>query len=237
VTDDSDPPADRKARDELRNAFRELARERVAARRKARMARRRRALVRSGLTALIALVLGGGIAVGIDAFTADDNRSLGGDAGAPGGVARQNPTDRLAAASTTVDPGGGPPWGLSTYTSQRGQQCVIAARVVNGQLGLISAGKFTPLRKGVPGFCDRLSRNHLIFTVRAYSAGNGGRTLLYGQADREVQRLLLQTSHGPRPIHVMSDGTFLVVVTGVNALHGSRLTATLNGRQRSYRLA
>jgi hypothetical protein len=236
VTDDSDPPADRKAQHELGNAFRELARQRVADARRARLARRRRALLRTGLTALSAIVLGGGLAVGIDAFNANDGGSIGGDSGAPGHVTRQKAGDRLSADSTAADPLGGPRWGLSTYTSDGGQQCVIAARIVNGQLGLINDGKFRPLRKDVPGFCDKLSRSHLIFTVRRYSPANGGRTLLYGQTDREVQRLVLRTSRRSSEIRLMSDGTFLIVAAGDSALHGSRLSATIHGTQVTHQL-
>jgi hypothetical protein len=164
------------------------------------------------------------------------NDPLDGDSGAPGRNSPKKLADGLTARSTVADPRGGPPWGLSAYTSQKDEQCVIAARVVNGQLGVITNGRFQPLRKGALGFCDTLSRNHLIFTVGTYSATNGGRTVLYGQADRDVQRLVLQRGERSRNVRVFLDGTFLVVTPGINALRGWRFTATLRGTQRSYQL-
>ena len=233
MIDDRDPPADRRAQQELGDAFRELARERTTAMKKVRRDRRQHVLVRAALTALSAILLGGGLAVAIGELTADDNDSVGGDPRAPDSP---QPTGRVLARSTAADPLGGPRCGLSTYTSKKDEQCVIAARVVNGQMGVISNGRFTPLRRTAIGFCDKLSRSHLIFTVGTYSAANGGRTVLYGQADREVQRLVLQRSQRLQDIRLFSDGTFLVVVAGVNALRGSRFTATVGGKRRTYQL-
>jgi hypothetical protein len=236
MTDDSDPPADREAHLELRDSFRELARQRTAAKRIASRARRRHALIRAALTTFSAILLGGGIAAGLGVFTADHDGVIGADPKAPGHVQYLKPSERMPARSTAADPRGGPRWGLSTYTSENNRQCLVAARVLNGQMGVISNGTFTPLRKGVSGFCDKLSDSHLIFTVRRYSDANGGRTLLYGQVDREIQRLALTQSQRRREIRVFSDGTFLVVLVGENALRGARFTATIGGKLRSYQL-
>ncbi len=166
-----------------------------------RRARRKQVLIRGVMTAFGVVALSGGIAVGISSFVSDDGSDIGGDA-TPGHIAPRKATDRLLARSTVADPQNGPLWGLSTYTSQQNEDCVIAARVVNGRMGVINHGKFTAFRKNVSGFCDDLSRDHLMFTVRRYSRSNGARTLLFGQAEREVQRIVLQQPRNRRDVHV-----------------------------------
>jgi hypothetical protein len=237
VIDDSDPPADRRAQQELGDAFRELARERTAAKNNARRDRRRHVLGRAALAAFTAILLGSGIAIAIRELQSDNGGPISSDPGAPGHSLPLKPTNAVRARSTATDPLGIHRWGLSTYTSERGRQCLIAARVVKGQMSVVSNDRVTPLSKGVPGFCDDLSRNHLIFTVRRYSVANGGDTLLYGQVDREVKRLVLKKPSQPiRKIRLFSDGTFLVVFAGNNPLHGSRFTATISGKPRTYQL-
>ncbi|HMJ36094.1 MAG TPA: hypothetical protein VK501_19475 [Baekduia sp.] len=142
----------------------------------------------------------------------------------PPGTLKPSPADRRVAQATSADPVERAPWGLRLYSSTGGRTCVLAGRLVGGRIGLLQGTRFTELPSSAPGMCSDLARDHVLATVRGYGLVGGGRTVLYGVADRTVSSLAFRMRPAVRrPIPIAADGTFIVVLEGHNSMRHARL--------------
>jgi hypothetical protein len=241
--DDEQPPRLTGAFARLEDTFREagtkkeLERETQEKRRRVRWSPRqrlgRRALgpVVGGI--LATCVVGAGVAISTDIFTAD-----GGSAGSgpkPPDETRHAPGDAYRGDAVAVDPTRPTVrWGVGVYPSQNGREtCLLAGRVRGHGLGVEQDGRFTSLSKDAPGSCDDIDVQHAIFTTRSYFNATGDRTLLYGLVDRTVTSLHLGFPGALKELDVANDGTFIVVAAGPNALRGQQFQiASTSGIER-----
>lgn len=116
------------------------------------------------------------------------------------------------------------PWGVRTYASPTGR-CILTGRLLGGKLGRLQDGKFAAFGRNMSGFCGDLRRNHIVFTIRDYYKLSGGRTVLYGVADRRVSSLdLLTVGDAERTaLRIADDDSFVAVRLGARAFRGQRL--------------
>jgi hypothetical protein len=224
--------SERPAARALEDSFRLLGEQRAHARRP-----RRRLVVhgpRVVVIALTALLLVAVAATGTKIFLGDGG-VLDPDASGLGGRLAPAPAYRQLAQASARDPVDHRPWGLRTFKSAGGETCLALGRVVGNRLGVVAVGQFKELPARTSGVCGPLARQHLVMTSRVYfdPAIDGGRTVLYGIADRTVTRLALQTEAGSSvALPIAADGTFLVVRTGTKGFAGKRLVAAGSaGRQ------
>jgi hypothetical protein len=197
---------------------RELHEQRLGARQPVRAGLGRRALGPVVGTVAAFGVVGAGVAISTDFFAAD-----GGSVGAgpkPPAETRHAPGDAYRGNAIAVDPSiPALRWGVGVYPSQNGRDtCLLAGRVRGQALGVEQDGRFTRLSKDAAGFCDDIDVRHVIFTTRSYLNATGDRTLLYGLADRTVTSLRFGPPGALKALDVASDGTFIVVASGTNAL-------------------
>jgi hypothetical protein len=168
-------------------------------------------------------VVGAGVAISTDVFTAD-----GGSAHLdpkPPSETRHAPGDAYRGDAVAVDPQRpAVRWGVGVYPGRHDRRtCVIAGRVRGEGLGVEQDGRFTGLSRDVPGYCDYVDGRHTIFTTRSYFKAAGDRTLLYGYADRTVRSMRLGLPGALKELDIASDGTFIVVAEGPYALRGQQL--------------
>jgi hypothetical protein len=205
---------------------RKLQEQRLGAGRRTREGLGRRALgpVIGTLTAFC--VVGAGVAISTDIFSADHGSVSSGPK--PPDETRHAPGDAYRGNAVAVDPlRPALRWGVGVYPSQNGRDtCLLAGRVRGRGLGVEQDGRFTSLNKDAPGLCDDIDARHVIFTTRSYFNATGDRTLLYGLADRTVRSLRLGPPDALKELEVASDGTFIVVVSGPNALRDQQFEIT-----------
>lgn len=220
----------------LEETFREAGEQKEAARRTEEQQRRTRRSSGHGLGgrwlgpvvgAITAFgVVGAGVAISTDVFTAD-----GGSAGSgprPPSETRHAPGDAYRGNAVAADPTRpGVQWGIGVYPSQNGRDtCLLAGRVRGQSLGVEQNGRYTRLSKDAPGFCDDVDTQHAIVTTRSDFSATGNRTLLYGLVDRTVTSLRLGLSHALKELEVASDGTFIVVAVGSRGLSNQQFEIT-----------
>jgi hypothetical protein len=128
----------------------------------------------------------------------------------------------LARAADPESPAA-PPWTMRVYDSTSKGTCLLAGRLVGGEIGRAQSGKFVPLDHQFEGFCGDLYRAHYVMTTRDDAASGADRSLLYGKIDYQVDRLELATGGGSRLVHIFNDLTFLSVRVGTRAFAGDRL--------------
>jgi hypothetical protein len=116
------------------------------------------------------------------------------------------------------------PWAIRTYPSRKGE-CILAGRLVDGRIGRLIDGKFSPFENSLQGLCGDMRKDHIVFSTRTYCQYGGGRTLLYGVTDRQVASLSLLApgSSTPRRLRIADDGSFIGVRRGPGAYHRERL--------------
>ncbi len=168
-------------------------------------------------------VVGAGVAISTDFFAPD-----GGSVGAgpkPPSETRHAPGDAYRGNAIAADPSiPALRWGVGVYPSRNGRDtCLLAGRVRGQALGVEQDGRFTRLSKDASGSCDDVDVRHAIFTTRSYLNAAGDRTLLYGLADRTVKSLRVGFPGALKELDVASDGTFIAVAEGPNALRGQQL--------------
>lgn len=202
---------------------RKLSEQRIVAERSTRDGLGRRAL--GPVVGMVAgfCVVGAGVAISTDLFTADGG-SAGSGPRAPSET-RHAPGDAYRGEAMVVDPKRpAVRWGVGVYPSRHDRRtCVIAGRVRGPGLGVEQNGRFTGLSRDVPGFCDYVDSRHAIFTTRSYFKVSGNRTLLYGYADRTVKSMRLGLPGALKELDIASDGTFIIVAAGPHALRGQQL--------------
>jgi hypothetical protein len=214
------PPEHQAARG-LEESFRRLGEERSAARRRRK---RPSPIARVLVTALAALLAVSAAAAGTKVFL-NDGGSVAPESQPPGSLKR-SPADRRLAQAKSADPVERAPWGLRLYTGAGGKTCVLAGRLVGGRIGVLQGTTFTELPWSAPGVCTDLNRVHVLVGSRRYGGvvAAGGRSLLYGVADRTVSGLALSTSPAVRrPIPIAADGTFIVALQGSDRLRHAQL--------------
>jgi hypothetical protein len=225
------PPEHTAAR-ALEDSFRTLGEQWAQGRRTPRRAPRH--ATRIVVIALTALLLIAVAATGTKVFLGDGG-VLDSDANDLDGRLAPAPAYRQLAQATARDPIDHRAWGIRTFTSAGGETCLALGRIVGNRLGAVRVGQFKELPVRTSGICGPLARQHLVMTSRDYfdSAIAGGRTVLYGIADRSVTRLALQPQAGAgATVPIAADGTFIVVRTGTAAFAGDRLIADgSTGRQ------
>lgn len=213
-------PSEHEAARSLEESFRRLGAQRADNGRTRRSNPVGRLLV-VGVTFLLAATA---VAAGTKVFVAD-----GGSVGPEHTLRpdiRRSPADRRLSQARASDPSGGAPWGTRLYTNSQGNSCVVAGRVVRSQLGVLQSGRFTELPSSAPGVCNDLARGHVLVTIRNYGdpAVPGGRTVLYGIADRTIRSLEVVTSAGMRvPVPIAPDGTYMVVLARPSRLRLAHL--------------
>jgi hypothetical protein len=213
-------PPEHPAARSLEVAFRRLGEERSPQ----RSSRRPRVVRRASVAAVGAVLVVAAGATGTKVFLAD-----GGSVGSAGRYPadwRPAPANRHLAQATVRDPVDPIPWGMRVYTGSRGATCLLVGRVAGARLGIVQDGRFAELASGAPGTCDDLGRRHAFFGLRDYGerTATGGRTVLYGIADRTISTVTLTTpSATPRPLAIAPDGTFIMVLKGPNTLRHAQL--------------
>lgn len=222
------PPEHTAAR-ALEDAFRTLGEARKRNRANARQPWRHvsRRLPRAAFAALTGLMLVAVAATGTKVFLGDGGELPADSAGIQGRLTPA-PAYRQLAQASVRDPIDHRAWGIRTFQSARGETCLALGRVAGNRLGAVRVGQFKELPARTSGVCGPLERQHLVMTSRVYfdSAIDGGRTVLYGIADRSITSLRLQPSTGRgAAVPIAPDGTFVVVRTGTTAFDGDRLVA------------
>lgn len=125
-------------------------------------------------------------------------------------------------AVRTPDPAGGPPWGIRTFRSRRGELCAQYGRVVAGRLvALERSGRPRELRLG----CLGRARPGSYGQTGADASGALGpvsgdqRTLMYGYVGTRARQVILQRRAGGleprRMVLPVRDGAYLAVYRGV----------------------
>jgi hypothetical protein len=167
----------------LETPFERLGREleTAAARQGATVPRPRRRRARTLALALLALAAGAGAASWAATALLSSGSPVPFARGAPiagrGQGAAIPGTVKLLTADV-ADPGGGPPWGLRYWETDRKYACVQVGRVYAGKLGQITAGKvFHELRLGVAnlqlGGCFTMDGSGHAFTAVHIDAQRG----------------------------------------------------------------
>ncbi|HEX5923490.1 MAG TPA: hypothetical protein VFY45_06635 [Baekduia sp.] len=205
---------------------RKLQEQRLGAKRSTREGLGRRALGPVVGTVAAFCVAGAGVAISTDIFSADHGSVSSGPK--PPDETRHAPGDAYRGNALAADPlRPALHWGVGVYPSQNGRDtCLLAGRVRGKGLGVEQDGRFTSLNKDAPGLCDDIDARHAIFTTRTYFNATGGRTLLYGLVDRTVTSLRLGPPGALKELDVASDGTFIVVALGTNALRDQQFEIT-----------
>lgn len=195
--------------DDLGRQFHAAAGER-AARARAKTKRRRRR--RTGGLAAIAVLGAAGAAgaaqlIGIGE-PVDDRRDV-----AP--ALRPAPGSARPLSVTVADRDGGPSWAVGTYAGTDGRACAIAGRTRAGLLGeQTTTGVFRPYPRTFTGTCGTLRDTTLVYNVLR-PRDVAVRTLVFGRAGRDVQRVAV-TAEGRRTLITPArSGAFLLVYDGV----------------------
>lgn len=184
--------------------------------------RRRRRLVRVVVLALLAVFALGGAAVATKVFLAADD-PVKTDQN-PGKNIAQAPADRRLGAARAKDPHNSTTWGIRLYYNNAGETCALVGTVNHGRLGQPQNGKFKPLPQGASGECHNMT-DHIFIARRTYTDTPQPRTILYGQADRTITALGLQTHDGKhRDIPIAPDGSYILPLAGTNPLNNATLT-------------
>jgi hypothetical protein len=216
------PPENEAARS-LEESFRRLGEMRAQDGRR----KRGRTPVARGLLIAVAVLLAlSAVAAGTKVFVAD------GGPVSPEHRLRKDlkraPADRHLAQASRPDPVERGRWGLRLYTNPAGDACVVVGRVIEGRVGLVQNGRFAELPATAPGVCRDLGRMHVLATVRWIGAVSGGRTLLYGIADRTIRGLSVVVNGTSRPVPIAADGSFIMVLKGSNQLRRAKLRVVGN---------
>ena len=121
-----------------------------------------------------------------------------------------------------ADPSGGPSWAVRRYTGQTGLDCYEVGQTSNGEFGEVHRGKFQASPSDQPtGTCGDLSSPTLspdgaqLGIYRRFDgAKTAERSVLYGIARKDVERVVVSTPDGNRTLQVGPAGTFLAVYSG-----------------------
>lgn len=181
-------------------------------------------------------VVGAGVAISTDVFTAD-----GGSAG-PGPKPPEEtlhaPGDAYRGNAEAVDPTRPTVrWGIGVYPSRNGRDtCLLAGRIRGQALGAEQDGRFTSLSKDAPGLCGDVDLEHAVFTTRSYFNATGDRALLYGLVDRAVTSLRLGMPGALQKLEVATDGTFIAVADGSHGFRGQQFEITTTAGVKRYTL-
>lgn len=195
------PALERLEQELYRAAVREMGSQLVVARRK----RHIRRLVVASTVALVALAAVAGaaslISVGEPLTDVKDlPREL-----APG-------PGRGVVAVTAPDPQARLPWAVRVYTSRSGESCAVAGQLRARTLGVVRDGVFRAYRDDERGVCADLDPSPIVFGTRYFSSPS--RTLVYGRAAPDIDRLRVQGPDGPKAVSPAAGGTFLLVYEG-----------------------
>jgi hypothetical protein len=146
------------------------------------------------------------------------------------------PADRRLSPLRVADPGGGPAWGVRSYTNRSGARCVVLGRVRDGRLGTLRGGRFAPYAADVPGTCGSRPSQHLVLAANAVTEP-APRVVVHGLADRAVTFVGLTRGGVLEEIPVAPDGAFLHVEVGsLGALRDAEVVTRIAGRERRERL-
>lgn len=195
------PALERLEQELYRAAVREMGGQVVVARRR----RRIRRLVVASTVALVALVAAAGaarlISVGEPLVEVKDlPQEL-----APG-------SGEGVLAVTAPDPQAPLPWAVRVYTSRSGESCAIAGQLRARTLGVIRDGVFRAYRDDERGICADLQQSPLVFGTRYFASP--ARTLVYGRAAPDIDRLRVQGPDGTKTVAPAVGGAFLLVYEG-----------------------
>ncbi len=184
--------------------------------------RRRRRLMRVVVLALLAVLALGSAAVATKVFLAhDDPVKTDQD---PGKNIAQAPADRRFGAARAKDPHNSTTWGIRLYYNNAGETCALVGAVDHQRLGQLQNGKFKPLPQRASGECHNMA-DHIFIARRTYTDTPEPRTILYGQADRTITALQLQTHDGKHHnIPIAPDGSYILPLAGTNPLNNATLT-------------
>lgn len=197
---------------------------------------RRRWLTALALAGLVLVIAGAALAATgqlgfgppLDPLAGPGEETLGGSPAQRG---------RLLAVRTP-DPVGGPPWGIRTFRSRRGDSCAQYGRVVAGRLvALERGGRPRELRLRCLGH----ARPGQFGFGSAEASGALGpvsgdvRTLFYGYVGARARQVILERRGGglepPRMVLPVRDGAYLAVYRGVGRsflLDPPRITVVLD---------
>ena len=178
-------------------------------------------------------IVGAGVAISTDVFTADGGS--GGSGPKPPSETLHAPGDAYRGNAVAVDPTRPAlRWGIGVYPSRNGRDtCLLAGRVRGQGLGAEKDGRFSSLSKDASGICDDIDARHAIFATRSYFNATGDRALLYGLVDRTVTSLRLGLPTALKELDIASDGTFIVVAEGPYGFRDQQFEITsANGVER-----
>jgi hypothetical protein len=207
------PPDEPAARD-FGEQLRKLGVERARAQRRVR----RRRL---GMGAAVVALLAGGAPVVATKVSIIDKGTIDGEP-RPQEHFKREAGDRRLAQASSADPVERQPWGMRLYTSTQGETCVVVGRVVGERLGRLDGASFEELPANAEGVCADFGKVHILATYRGYSA-SGGRTIVYGVADRTISGLVLVRAGRATSIPIARDGSFVLAMRGGNAAAGAEL--------------
>jgi hypothetical protein len=184
-------------------------------------AQRRTRRRRLGLSAGVILLLAGGTPVVATKVSVTDKGSLEGEP-RPQQHFKRKAGDRRLAQASSADPVERQPWGLRLYTSTQGDTCALVGRVVGERLGRLDGASFEELPANTEGACADFGKIHILATYRRYGA-SGGRTVVYGVADRTIRGLVLARAGRATRVPIARDGSFVLALRGVDAATGAEL--------------
>jgi hypothetical protein len=198
--------------DELTPAMREFGEQlRTAAHRElGAPVRRHRRVSRRGLALALAVIV-----ASVGAATAAELISTGKPARDTRDLpARIKPNVSLPTLALTArDPARRLPWGVATYATRDGHDCVLLGQANMGRLGEAVGATFRPYLADRPGVCGRLDAVPLFFAV-AYSRDEPRRTLVFGRARGGVSTVTIGEPDTTHRVRTGPDGAFLAVLDG-----------------------
>lgn len=137
------------------------------------------------------------------------------------------------------DPRGGPRWTTRMYSSKSGHSCTQAGRVLDGRFGRLDAdGSFTQLPVAAAGTCTPPESDSLVVVVNRYYGpeAGGGRTVVFGTADRTVATLELQTPSEAVAVQRGERGGFVAVHDSLSANDVTLTAVLVDGTTKQFRL-
>lgn len=131
-------------------------------------------------------------------------------------------------------------WGVRTYASTSGGDCVELGRIAGDRFGRVDPdGSFRDLPLDQGGTCGDLGAEPAILAINSFPAVDGrpARTVLFGTVSANVADVAVTTPSGDKPVHPAIDGAhgFAVPLAGDVAPQDLPVTVTLrDGRTTTY---
>ena len=139
--------------------------------------------------------------------------------------------DRMEGRAADDPQGSGPPWATIVYRNKDGRTCAVAGRSVDGQVGALVDGTFTPYPVHEGGNCVDLSVVPAGVQVTA-GPGAGADTVVHGVAGPKVEAVEVASPAGVTPAPIGRRGGFVLALEPGTAVREIHVVAVLADGER-----